>query len=202
MNDDITQTVDARGPGPDTSVWHNVGGSEPGGKPTRIGKWTFGTKMVRDVVVEHLEGRVLNACAGKTDLSDHVRGPTIIRNDIDEDIPADSHHDVLTIDDHYEPESFDVIILDPPFDPGRDDSLYQGMHAVSYGAARDAVAPLVKPGGIAIELGWNSWSFGGMFGWEWAGHHLYRQASFKGDIHLCIGRKMQTALDDHAEGDE
>jgi hypothetical protein len=36
---------------------HNVGGKEPDGTPSRIGKWTFATKMVRDVVLDNVHGR-------------------------------------------------------------------------------------------------------------------------------------------------
>jgi len=189
MTDCDRVSVSVRGDGPPESVWHNVGGKEPDGKPTRIGKWTFGTKMVRDVVLSHLPtGRILNACAGETKLQ--KRGCEFVRNDIDESVDAHYHHDVHTIDEDFAPESFVAVIFDPPFDPGRSEKLYDGMHGSEYGIARSALAPLVEPGGIAIELGWNSWSFAGIDGWDWISHHLYRQASFKGDVHLCVSRKV------------
>jgi len=167
----------------------NVGGKEPSGKPTKIGKWTFGTKMVRDVIVSHMHGDVLNACAGKTDLSEYKRGVDIHRNDLNEDIPADTHHDVLTIDEHFEPESFDTVIFDPPFNARLSEKLYEGMHANDYIAARDAVAPLLKRGGVHIELGWNSWGQAGRDGWERVEAHHYRQP-FKGDVWLVVDRKV------------
>jgi len=168
---------------------HNVGGKEPSGKPTRIGKWTFGTKMVRDVVLDNVQGRVLNACAGETKLE--KRGCKFVRNDVDSSIEADSHVDVRTIDEHYEAASFDGAILDPPFDPGRAAKLYEGWHGQEYSNARDAVAELVRPGGIVIELGWNSWSLSDKDGWEPVEHHIYRQSSFKADIHLTVDRRIQ-----------
>jgi len=168
---------------------HNVGGKEPDGKPTRIGRWTFGTKMVRDVALRHLHGDVLNACAGKTDLSDYIRGVNITRNDLNTDIPAKTHHDVRTIDQHYTAESFDVVINDPPFDANRGEKLYEGFHASGYIEAREALAPLVKRGGIYIELGWNSWGLAGKNGWERIEHHLFRQP-FKGDVHLVVEQKI------------
>jgi len=172
---------------------HNVGGKEPNGKPTRIGKWTFSTKMVRDVVLDSCSGRVLNACAGETHLK--KRGCEFVRNDINDDIDADSHVDVRSIDEAYEAESFDAVILDPPFDPGRAEKLYEGMHASGYSDARTAVTELVRPGGVVIELGWNSWSLADKDGWERVEHHLYRQSSFKADIHLTVDRRInQTTL--------
>lgn len=168
---------------------HNVGGKEPDGKPTRLGKWTFGTKMVRDVVLSHLSGNVLNACAGKTDLSEYKRGVDIHRNDLNTDIDADSHYDVQTLDEHFSAESFDTVILDPPFDAGRGEKLYEGMHANDYIAARNAVAPLLKRGGVYIELGWNSWGLAGKDGYERVESHHYRQP-FKGDVWLLVDRKV------------
>jgi len=168
---------------------HNVGGKEPDGKPTRLGRWTFGTKMVRDIVVSNLSGDVLNACAGKTDLSEYVRGVDITRNDINPDIPADTHHDVQTLDKHFGPETFDVVINDPPFDANRGEKLYEGFHASGYIDAREALAGLVKRGGVYIELGWNSWGLAGKDGWERQEHHLFRQP-FKGDVHLVVEQRI------------
>jgi hypothetical protein len=167
---------------------HNVGGKEPDGKPTRLGRWTFGTKMVKDVVLDHVEGRVLNACAGKTRLE--KRGCEFVRNDIDEERDADLHVDVREIHQHFEAATFDAAILDPPFDPGRAEKLYEGWHGQEYSNARDAVGQLVAPGGTVVELGWNSWSLSDKDGWEAVEHHLYRQSSFKADVHLTIDRKV------------
>jgi len=169
-------------------IFHNVGGKEPDGKPTRIGKWTFATKMVRDVVLDHIDGRVLNACAGDTELQ--KRGCEFVRNDLDSSIGADLHVDVRVIHKHVESASFDSAILDPPFDPGRAAKLYEGWHGHEYSSARDAVAETVRPGGVVIELGWNSWSLGDKGDWERVEHHIYRQSSFKGDVHLTIDHRI------------
>lgn len=171
---------------------HNVGGKEPDGKPTRIGKWTFATRIVREVVLDNVQGRVLNACAGSTTLE--KRGCEFVRNDINEDRPADYHYDVRSIDDHFLAESFDAVILDPPFDATRAEKLYEGFHASGYIDARTAVGTLVRPGGTVVELGWNSWGLADGDGWERVEHHLYRQI-FKGDIHLTVDRNInQTTL--------
>jgi hypothetical protein len=177
---------------------HNVGGKEPDGTPTRLGKWTFGTEMVRQVVLDHVSGRVLNACAGMTILQ--KRGTEFVRNDIDEDRDADLHVDVREIHHYFDAESFDAAILDPPFDPGRAAKLYEGWHGQEYANARDAVAELVCPGGTVVELGWNSWSLADKDGWERVEHHLYRQSSFKGDVHLTVDRKVNQRTLIQADG--
>jgi len=174
---------------------HNVGGKEPDGKPTRLGKWTFATKMVRDVVIDHIEGRVLNACAGETKLATYTHGYEFVRNDLDESVDADHHVDVRSLDSVLDADSFDAAVLDPPFDPGRAEKLYEGWHGQEYNA-RDVVGSLVRPGGVVVELGWNSWSLSDKDGWEPVEHHLYRQSSFKADVHLTVDRRInQRALE-------
>lgn len=167
-----------------------VGGSEPDGTPTRIGKWTFQTKMVRDIVLDHVDGRVLNACAGETHLGEYKRGVEFVRNDIDESKDATHHYDVRILDWMLPWESFDAVVFDPPFDPGRAAKLYEGWHASEYTDTRSALGNLVKPGGVVVELGWNSYSLGDADGWEKEAWYVYPQASFKGDVHLTVDRKV------------
>lgn len=177
---------------------HNVGGKDRDGEPVRIDRWTFSCRNVRDVVLDHIHGRVLNACAGKTKLE--KRGCEIVRNDWNEEMDADYHYDVREVHEHFEAESFDCAILDPPFDPGRGEELYKGFHASGYIDARDAVGQLVRRGGTVIELGWNSWSLADKDGWERVEHHLYR-TPFKGDVHLVVDRRVnQRRLTDPEQG--
>lgn len=168
-----------------------VGGKEPDGTPTRLGKWTFGTKMVRDVVLDRVHGRVLNACAGKTKLD--KRGCDFVRNDDNEEIDADHHYDVRILDWMLPWKSFDSAILDPPFDPGRAAKLYEGWHGAEYSTARDVVGNIVRPGGTVVELGWNSYGLGDKDGWEREAWYVYPQASFKGDVHLTVDRRINQA---------
>jgi len=182
-----SETVELESTEPFPIYLHNVGGRGRDGEPVRIDRWTFSTTAVRDVVLDNVEGRVLNACAGKTKLQ--KRGSEFVRNDINEDIDADHHHDVREMHEHLAHESFDAAILDPPFDPGRGEELYKGFHASGYFDARDAVAELVRPTGTVVELGWNSWSLADKDGWERVEHHLYR-TPFKGDVHLVVDRKL------------
>lgn len=183
-----------------------IGGKEPDGKPTRVGKWTFGTRMVREVVLDHIEGRVLNACAGKTKLSRYKRGLDVVRNDINEDRDADHHVDVREIHHHFEDESFDAAVLDPPFDPGRAAKLYEGWHGSEYAPAREAVGRLVERGGTLVELGWNSTGLADRNDsekpeWERQAWYVYPQASFKADIHLTVDQKVnQSSITDDFSG--
>jgi hypothetical protein len=154
----------------------NIGGKEPDGKPAAIGRWTFETKKVRDELLRHLEGRVLNAFAGKVRLADYKRGITEVRNDLNAKRPAEYHADAADLGKIFDEDSFDVVVLDPPFDQQQSDEHYDGLHARDMGAVRKAVAPLVRPGGAIVEFGWNLWGAADYFeGWEREQKLLFRR---------------------------
>ena len=180
--------------GPDDIT--NIGGKEPNGKPAAIGRWTFQTKKVRDEVLKHTNGRVLNAFAGKTKLSDYKRGLTEVRNDINPLRPADYHFDAVEIGDVFDDESFDAVVLDPPFDQTQSDEHYEGMHARDMADVRKAVAPLVKPGGVIVELGWNMWGAADYFD-EWVRDEklLFRRGiPARQPVLMVADRKAQSKL--------
>lgn len=154
----------------------NIGGKEPDGKPAAIGRWTFQTKKVRDVLLPYLDGRVLNAFAGKTHLADYKRGISEVRNDLNPEIDADYHLDAADLGERFDDESFDVVVLDPPFDQSQADEHYGSMHARDMGDVRKAVAPLVKRGGRIVEFGWNLWGAADYFKqWEREEKLLFRR---------------------------
>lgn len=71
--------------------------------------------------------RVLNACAGPTELT-HPTGGEILRNDLNPDVDADLHVDVAELAAHFESESFDCIIFDPPWTVYQSNLRYAGYH--------------------------------------------------------------------------
>lgn len=182
-------------PGYDVEV-HTVGGRESDGTPAAIGKWTFETSAVRNVVEDLLSGRVLNACAGRTHLR-HGDG-TIIRNDKNEDRDADFHYDVCEISPDAFGEPFDVVVFDPPFDQSNADKHYEGIHAGDISAARKNLAQLVRPGGLLIELGWNSHNIArASDAWEQTALHLFYRGPCLPDMFLTVSQKTQLGLGEH-----
>jgi len=173
-------------------IVHRLGGRDKDGTPAFLGRWTFDTWEVRRVVEDALAGRVLNATAGKTRLT-HGAGE-IIRNDINPDIPADTRHDVTTIDEHFQARSFDTAILDPPFDAGQAEKRYEGFHARDVTSARDALAELVAPGGRLIEFGWNSHGAAARRGWEREALHLFQRGPCLPDVFGTVDRNVQRTL--------
>jgi hypothetical protein len=116
-------------------------------------KWTFQCDKIRREVEAQLEGRVLNACAGKTKLNHEGE---IIRNDLNEERDADLHVDVNEIAEHFEPNSFDVVIHDPPFSKKQAESTYDGLSPVDEGNAMEQYDQLLKPGGKVIKFGFST----------------------------------------------
>jgi len=116
-------------------------------------RWTFTSDKIRAWVERRLRGRVLNACAGKTTLAhDHE----IVRNDIDEDRDADCHVDVCEIAAHFEPESFDTIVYDPPFSQNQATRSYEGRDVGDDALAKRQFDKLLAPGGRVIQFGFTT----------------------------------------------
>lgn len=121
-------------------------------------RWTFQSKKIRQWVEERLQGRTLNACAGRTKLAhDHE----VVRNDIDPDRDADLHVDVRALADHFEPESFGTIVYDPPFSENQANESYELDDGEVVVAGKDAIAKrqfheLLKPGGQVIQFGFTT----------------------------------------------
>lgn len=116
-------------------------------------KWTFQSKKIRRWVEARLEGRVLNACAGKTKLT---HDGEIVRNDIDEARDADLHVDVCEIADHFEAESFHTIVYDPPFSQNQANRSYDGKEVGDDALAKREFDELLAPGGRVIQFGFST----------------------------------------------
>ena len=121
-------------------------------------RWTFQSAKIRQWVEERLQGRVLNACAGKTKLThDHE----IVRNDVDEERDADTHHDVRELSEHFAAESFDTIVYDPPFSQNQANTSYELEDGEAVVAGDDAIAKrefdaLLAPGGRVVQFGYTT----------------------------------------------
>lgn len=122
--------------------------------PANSEKWTFQDKTVRAWVEERLSGRVLNACAGETALR-HTG--EIVRNDINEDRPADYHRDVTELPDVLGTDTFDTIVYDPPWSVFQVNDKYEGRGQDTIKRSTlmaRALDQLLKPGGHILSFGY------------------------------------------------
>ena len=139
------------------------------------GRWTFEDKTIRNWVVERMDGRVLNACAGETELPHNGE---VVTNDIDESIDTDYSVDVTRLAAVLDPNSFDTIVFDPPWTMYQANMRYDGRHVTKDNIsidvselpqvvgrdkkqvgharlAKDGFDYLLKPGGKVIQLSYS-----------------------------------------------
>jgi hypothetical protein len=90
---------------------------------SRFDRWTFEDANIRRWVEGWLSGRVLNACAGKTWLN---HDDEVVTNDLDAGIDTDLSVDVAELSKHFEAESFDTIVYDPPWSNYQSNLRYEG----------------------------------------------------------------------------
>lgn len=95
-----------------------------------------------------------------------------ITNDLDPEMPADYHLEASEFAQELFRQGIvaDVVLFDPPYSPRQMAELYSrvgGREAAErsqngrlYKESRDALAPLVRAGGVALSFGWQSAGFG------------------------------------------
>lgn len=179
-----------------TSIVPN-GGRDRDGKARMLGRWTFQYRPARDLVERLLVGHVLNACSGKTKLR-HDDG--IVRNDLNPERDADTHHNVEEIADHFPPQSFDTVVFDPPFDDFQADDKYDSIHAKNIYAALEDFETIVRPGGRVITFGWNSWGMKSFSAFEREETHLLQRGPIHRDVVVTVDRQTNHDLGGGLDG--
>ncbi|MFC7202881.1 hypothetical protein ACFQJC_05090 [Haloferax namakaokahaiae] len=169
------------------------GGRNRDGSPRMLSRWTFEYSPAREFVEGYLDGRVLNACAGKTKLT---HDGEIIRNDLNPEMDADTHVDVATLGDHFEPQSFDTIVFDPPFDEDKAENMYDRLHAKDVWAALEAFNTLVRTGGTVVSFGWNSWGMKSFPAFERVETTLFTRGPISRDFIVAVDRRTSSSMED------
>ena len=118
--------------------------------PTR---WTFEPRAVRAFVEENLDGRVLNLFAGRTKLRHDGR---VVRNDLDTDRDADYHLDALELVTSQPEQTFDTVVLDPPYNVRKAREKYNGEYQGKLTAIKDQLVRVVRPGGRVLSFGYDT----------------------------------------------
>lgn len=122
---------------------------------TPLHKYTFKMSPIRLWVEGQCEGKVLNLYAGyiKLDIDE-------IRNDLDENAPADYHMDAYDFLTQWSGECFNTIILDPPYAARKSMEMYGGRLNSQFKLVKDAILGVIAPKGKVITLGYHSVSLG------------------------------------------
>lgn len=99
-------------------------------------------------------------------------------NDLNPETAAEHHMDAQAFLEHLKAGGVmaDLVIFGPPYSPrqisecyksvGREVGMKETQSALLYQRVRDAIAPIVAPGGIVLSFGWNSVGMGKRHGYE------------------------------------
>ena len=126
---------------------------------TNLRRYTFESPKIKQWVEENSYGRCLNLFAGKTKLNlDEVR------NDVDKDVLADYHLDALEFVKQCN-DTFDTIILDPPYAYRKAMEMYKGNYTSKFKLIADEVPRLLKKDGKVISFGYHTTFLGNKRGY-------------------------------------
>ena len=116
-------------------------------------KWTFQCPAVRKWVEKRLSGKVLNACAGETQLSHNDK---IHRNDVNEDRPANTHYNLKELHKHID-GPFDTVVYDPPWSVFQVNDKYEGRGQDTIKQSTlmaRAIDDLTESGSVVLSFGY------------------------------------------------
>lgn len=158
-------------------------------KPTR---WTFEDDKIRGWLLTQLDGRVLNACAGKTKLN---YSGEIVRNDLNPDRDVDYNVDVAEIAEHLDHCSFDTIIYDPPFSLGQSEDKYDSIHVEAESQAKREFHKLLKPNGKVVQFGYTTTCMPGELGYSREAIAIFNTLGPRNDILGTVDRKLNSDIE-------
>jgi len=123
---------------------------------------TFVIKPIGELMLKYME-------PGCVSVDPFARDSLVasIRNDINPDTKAPSHMDAEAWLSQMDSEIADYVLFDPPYSPRQIAEVYNGIgkawdgrNAAFYRRVRNELDRVLRHGGIAISLGWNSSGFG------------------------------------------
>lgn len=119
---------------------------------TRLRKYTFEVKKIKNWVEQNCGERVLNLFAGYNSLD----VPCEVRNDLDPNAPADYHMDALDFVKQWEGSKFDTVVLDPPYAIRKSMELYEGRKVSRFKQLADEIPRILADGGNVISFGYHT----------------------------------------------
>jgi len=130
---------------------------------------TFKIKPIAELLKEEMVGEFwIDPFCG-------YNSPAHVTNDLNPDIPADSHKDAVLFLKMFDNESVDGVLFDPPYSVTQVKQCYNGIGValtqkdttpLFWKRVKTEIARVIKPGGKAICFGWNSGGIGKVLGFE------------------------------------
>jgi hypothetical protein len=128
---------------------------------TPLRRYTFENRRIREWVESHVEGNTLNLFAGK-----QLLNCSETRNDLREEMPADYHMDALEFISTWEGDTFNTIILDPPYAYRKSMTKYDGAISSPFNQIKNIIPNILVMEGIVITFGYHSNVMGERRGFE------------------------------------
>ena len=157
-------------------------------------RWTFRIPPIANLVARYVgDGK------GWIDPFAGMASPAEITNDLNPKAKAQYHLDALDFLKGLEGQ-YGGVLFDPPYSYQQMKECYESIgvgritarHATNfYGDLRDAIAPLIRPGGLAISCGWNSIGMGKTHGFEIIEILLCCHGRAHNDTIVTVERKIQ-----------
>jgi hypothetical protein len=128
-------------------------------------KWTFDCPPIYQFIEKYYKAAtsVLEPFKGHSSFES-------CSNDIDRDIEADYHEDVLDFLQTVKDQPFDLVLFDPPFSPRQMRECYRmankpweqstALRTSSWKAERDCIANMIRVDSWVLSFGWNSTGMG------------------------------------------
>lgn len=145
-------------------------------------------------------GRYLLTAKCSVDPFARNRSEFTFTNDLDPATSAKFHVDAEVFLRQLPSEKFDLGIFDPPYSPRQISECYKSIglaatnedtqNARLYKRVRDALAPLLRPGGVVLSFGWNSQGMGQSRGFEIEEILLVAHGGAHNDT-ICLAERKQ-----------
>jgi len=122
-------------------------------------------------------------------------------NDLNPNIPADSHIDALEYLEGIVGNSLDGVLYDRPYSSAQANQMYDSIGADKahnntwLTSIRTEIARIIKPGGRCITFFWNTQGIGKKLGFEIEHIYIINHGDFRNDTLVTVERKVQTTLE-------
>ena len=145
--------------------------------------------------------------AGSVSIDPFARDSSLAthRNDLNPATSATHHMDAATFCEKMQADGVvvDVGLFDPPYSPRQISEVYASIgkqatttdtqNAALYKRVRDAMAPLIKPGGVVLSFGWSSAGMGKTRGYEIVEILLVAHGGAHNDT-ICVAERRAPSL--------
>jgi len=160
-------------------------------------KYTFTIKPIAELLARYIgDGK------GWIDPFAGMYSPAEFTNDLNPEMPAKYHMDALDFLKQLS-GTYKGVLFDPPYSYHQMQECYDGIgtgditsrHATNfYGDLREAIAPLIIAGGLAISCGWNSIGMGKTHGFELLEILLVCHGRAHNDTIVTVERKISASM--------